>query len=346
MLRFKDKNQCEFDVLGMGEVMLRLSPSGKERISQGETFMKNAGGAELNVVSGISQLGLRTGIITRLPANEMGSFIKNKIRYSGTSDDYILYDDTPDARLGIYYYESGAYPRVPVVNYDRRHSSFCGLDIEQLPAGMYASTRLFHVSGITPALCDRLRRGTLAAVRAFKEAGAVVSFDVNYRAALWDEDSARACICELLPYVDVLFIAEETLHRMFRQSGELPEIQRRFAKEHPGLSVLASTMRTVVSPTRHNFTSLVYDVDQDRHYTEPPYENIEVVDRIGSGDAYVAGALYGLLTDGTIDSAAAYGNAMSAVKNTVPGDMTACSMVDIERVITAHRRGQSSEMVR
>ena len=94
--------QREFDVLGIGEVMLRLSPEGKDRISMSESFEKCAGGSELNVVSGISQLGLRTGIVTRLPDNEIGKFIKNKIRYTGTSDDFVTYDSTCEKRLGIY----------------------------------------------------------------------------------------------------------------------------------------------------------------------------------------------------------------------------------------------------
>ena len=117
----KEKN---YKVLGIGEVMLRLSPVGKERISYCETFEKKAGGSELNVVSGVSMLGLRTGIITKLPKTEIGKFIKLKIRYSGTSDDFVIYDRSPDKRLGVYYYESGAYPRLPVVSYDRANSSF------------------------------------------------------------------------------------------------------------------------------------------------------------------------------------------------------------------------------
>ena len=109
MLKISKKRN--FSVLGIGEVMLRLSPVGKERISYCETFEKMAGGSELNVVAGVSMLGLRTGMITKLPHNEIGKFIKHKIRYAGTSDDYIIYDDSPNMRLGVYYYESGAYPR-------------------------------------------------------------------------------------------------------------------------------------------------------------------------------------------------------------------------------------------
>ena len=113
----------DFDLLSLGEILLRLSPPNNERIVRGETFQKQVGGAELNVVSGVSLLGLRTGIISKLPDNALGTYAKNRVRFCGVSDDYLVYDEDPDARLGIYYYENGAYPRKPSVVYDRRHAS-------------------------------------------------------------------------------------------------------------------------------------------------------------------------------------------------------------------------------
>jgi 2-dehydro-3-deoxygluconokinase len=345
MLSFK--NDREFDALGIGEVMLRLSPAGKERISYCETFEKMAGGSELNVVSGISMLGLRTGMITKLPKSEIGKFIKHKIRFAGTSDDYILYDDSEDKRLGIYYYESGAYPRLPIVSYDRKHSSFTTFKEDELPENIYSSTKLFHTSGITLALSHEIRREVTKMVKKFHDAGAMISFDVNYRASLWSEEDAKSSICKLLPFIDILFISEETLRRMFGKTGTLKEIHMQFAKDYPNLSVIASTSRTVISPTKHSFTSLVYDCKQACHYEEAPYENIDVVDRIGSGDAYVAGARYALARFRSIEKMAQYGDAMSALKSTVLGDMTECDLADVERTIKTHTTdGPKNEMVR
>ena len=102
-----------FDLLGLGEVLLRLSPSNNERLVRGETLKKQVGGAELNVVSGVSLLGLRTGIISKIPNNDIGIYARNQIRFCCVSDDYLVYDDKSDARLGVYYYENGAYPRKP-----------------------------------------------------------------------------------------------------------------------------------------------------------------------------------------------------------------------------------------
>ena len=345
MIKFNTSR--EFDALGIGEVMLRLSPSGKERISHSETFEKMAGGSELNVVSGISMLGLRTGMITKLPKSEIGKFIKHKIRFAGTSDDYILYDDSEDKRLGIYYYESGAYPRLPIVSYDRKLSSFTTFKADELPEDIYGSTKIFHTSGITLALSHEIRREVTKMVKSFHDAGALISFDVNYRASLWSEEAAKASIEKLLPLIDILFISEETSRRMFGMDGTLKEIHKSFAEKYPNLSVIASTSRTVISPTKHTFTSLVYDCKENRHYEEAPYENIDVVDRIGSGDAYVAGALYGLLKRGDIDSAVKYGNAMAALKNTIVGDMIISDLSEVDRIITAHSStGPKSEMIR
>ena len=122
-----------FDMMSFGEIMLRLSPPQNERMVRGEVFEKRAGGSELNVASGISLLGLRTGIISKLPANDLGTYIKNRVRFVGVSDDYLLYDSTPGARLGVYYYESGAHPRKPSLVYDRMYSSINNISLEEIP---------------------------------------------------------------------------------------------------------------------------------------------------------------------------------------------------------------------
>lgn len=344
---FEDLPQRNFVVLGIGEVMLRLSPVGKERISFSETFEKQAGGSELNVVSGISMLGLRTGIITKLPRNEIGKFVKHKIRYSGTSDDFIIYDDSPQKRLGVYYYESGAYPRPPVASYDRAGSSFTTFRREEIGEGVYSDANVFHTSGITLALNETLAENVIEMMRRFKENGTLISFDVNYRASLWDEERARATIERILPLVDILFVSEETSRRMFALTGTHEEMQREFSRRYPGLKVIAGTKRKVISTQKHSFHSLVYDCLSGESYLSEPYENIDVVDRIGSGDAYVAGALFGLLRHHTIRAAAMYGDAMASVKETIGGDMTLCDIADIERVIQNHTTtGPKSEMVR
>ena len=339
-----DKNS--FDLITFGEIMLRLSPPRHARIVDGDIFEKRAGGAELNVASGVALLGLRTGIVSKLPQNELGTFIKNRIRFVGVSDDYLVYDDTPDARLGLYYYEMGAAPRKPTIVYDRHQASVTRIKMSEIPDDIYRSARMFHTSGISLALCQNMQNVAVELIRRFKSAGATISFDVNYRANLWGEEEARKTIEEILPLVDVLFVSEETSRRMFKKTGDLKDIMKSYATDY-GVKIVATTQRTVISPRKHNFTSIVYDARSDKFYTEAPYNDIDVIDRIGSGDAYVAGVLFGLLKYGDPEKAMQFGNATSSVKNTVPGDLPSSDFKEINRIIREHHStGPVSEMNR
>ena len=213
-----------------------------------------------------------------------------------------------------------------------------------IDAEAFSSARMFHLSGISLALGTR--DVAIQVLKKFKENGALISFDVNYRANLWGEDEARETIKGILPLVDVLFVSEETSRRMFQKTGELQDIMKSYAQEY-GVKIVATTQRTVLSPRKHNFTSVLYSAQQDAFYTEPPYTNIDVIDRIGSGDAYVAGVLFGLLKYGDPQKAMQFGNATSSVKNTVPGDLPSSDFKEIDRIIREHNAtGPVSEMNR
>lgn len=336
----------QFDLLTLGEIMLRLSPPNYERMTRGDVFDKRAGGSELNVASGVALLGLRTGVISKLPQNALGTFIKNRIRFEGVSDDYLIYDDSPEARLGIYYYENGAAPRKPSIVYDRMNSSMTRISLDEIPESVYTSSRMFHTSGITLALNKNTCEVASEMIKRFKKGGAIVSFDCNYRANLWSEEDARAAIKDILPYVDILFVSEETSRRMMQKEGELKDIMKSYTKEYP-ISIVCTTRREVISPRKHNFTSVIYDAKKDAFYSEKPYTNIDVIDRIGSGDAYVSGVLYGLLKYDDVQKALAYGNATSSVKNTIPGDLPASDLKEIDGIIKNHQsEGPTSELNR
>lgn len=337
----------EFDLLSLGEVLLRLSPPGNERLVRGESLQKQVGGAELNVVSGVSLLGLRTGIISKLPANDIGTYAKNRIRFCGVSDDYLVYDSSRDARLGVYYYENGAYPRKPGIVYDRMYTSVNKIDIQDFPEELFQSARCFHTSGITLALSRQCRKTAIEMIRRFKDNGTQISFDVNFRGNLWSGDEARECIEQILPFVDIFFCSEETARLTFQKTGDARSIMKSFTRDYP-VSVVASTQRIVHSPKVHTFGSVIYDAKADEFYEEEPYRNIEVIDRIGSGDAYVSGVLYGLLSEGGgCRKALEVGNAASAVKNTIPGDLPSSDLHEIETVIRSHHTtGPQQEMDR
>ena len=338
----------KFDLLTLGEIMLRLSPQNNERISKCKMFEKHIGGAEMNVACGVSLTGLRTGVISKIPNSEIGDYVRNKVRFNGVSDDYLVYDQSKNARLGVYYYEMGAFPRKPQVVYDRAGSSITTIKLEDFPEDMYTNTRCFHTSGITLALSQQCRETTIAMIKKFKEAGALISFDVNFRGNLWTGAEAKECIEGILPYVDIFFCSEDTAKLTFGKTGDVREILKSFTEEYP-ISIVAATQRTVHSPKQHSFGSVISNAKEDKYYEEEPYRNIEVIDRIGSGDQYCAGVLYGLLSsDMDCQRALAYGNARSAGKNTIPGDMPSMDKDEIDNLIADHndKSGYKSEMKR
>lgn len=337
----------DFDLISLGEIMLRLSPPDNERITRGDTLSKQAGGAELNSATGAAMLGLRCGIISKLPANDLGMYIKNRVRLCGVSDDYLVYDDSRDARLGVYYYENGAYPRKPRIVYDRKNTSMNKLSVSDYDEKLFGAARCFHTSGITLALSPRVRETTVEMIKRFKEHGALISFDVNFRGNLWTGAEAKECIETILPWVDIFFCSEDTARLTFLKEGDAKDIMKSFAREYP-ISIVASTQRVVHSPKRHTFGSMIYSAKEDRFYEEAPYSDIEVVDRIGSGDAYISGVLYGLLShEGDCRKALEYGNAVSALKNTIPGDLLSTDLKEIEGIIREHKStGRIAEMDR
>lgn len=337
----------EFDLITFGETMLRLSPPVNELLYKSDSFKKHAGGAELNVACGVSLLGCRSGIITRLPKNQLGTFIKNRIRSASVSDDFIIWDDSPKARVGIYYYENGAYPRKPTVVYDRKNSSITKINKSEIPDDIYTKTRMFYTSGITLALSEATRHLAIDMIKKFKEQGARIAFDVNYRATLWSEEEARTTIKKILPYVDILFVSEESCRRMFQMTGTLEDMHRQFCDKYPNIQLIATSQREVISPKVHSFGSTVYLRRLDKFYREKPYKDIDVVDRIGSGDAYCAGVLFGLLKYDDAQKAVEFGNATCATKNTIFGDLPVSDFTEIQAIINAHHStGAQSEMNR
>ena len=181
----------KYDVITLGEILLRLSTPINGRLAQGDTFMKHLGGAELNIASEIGQLGLNTAIISKIPTNLLAAFIKNQLNASRVSENYLIEDHSDDSRVGIYYYEYGSYPRKPRVVYDRKHSSINNIEISDVPQTLFYNTRLFHTSGITLGLGGKAQDFAIHCIKEFKKQGTLISFDVNYRANLWTGEEAR-----------------------------------------------------------------------------------------------------------------------------------------------------------
>jgi len=339
----------DFDVVTLGEILLRFCPGGNRRIVDSTIFESTIGGAEFNVAAALANLELKTAIITKLPFSSLGELGKKSIRTNNVATKFVTYDNSENSRMGIYFKQDGAHPRIPEIVYDRQNTSFSRMKrISEFENLSSCQCKIFHTTGISLAIIPEF---TKECIKMFSKNGAKISFDVNYRANLWEgkEELRKRDILEILKYIDIFFCSEESLRKTFypdyNKGKTLKELQEKFANEY-GIEIICSTKRIVKSPKIHDFSSLVFS--NGISYKGEEYHNIDIVDRVGSGDAYIAGMLYGLLKyNWKIKKAQMYANALSVYKNTIPGDILDVAISKIEQIIK-YNSGDSStpEMVR
>jgi 2-dehydro-3-deoxygluconokinase len=316
------------DVVTFGECMLRLSPPDFQRLEQASQLNITVGGSELNVAAGVARLGLTAAWVSRLPENPLGRMVRNKAREMGVDTSNVLW--TKDDRLGLYFVEYGASPRASSVLYDRAHSAIARIQPGQVNWGAaFQGCRLFHVSGITPALSDQAAAVTAEAISAAKRAGALVSYDLNYRAKLWSQEKAKQVQTPFMGQVDILITTEEDIERVFGITGaDYREVARSLA-EHFRLKVVAITLRGTPSVWRNTWSALAF---ADGKFYDDGIYDVEVVDRVGSGDTFSAGFLYGYLTDG-VERGVRVGNAFAALKHTSWGDFNWATREETEALL-------------
>jgi len=313
------------DVVTFGETMIRLAPPDFERLEQASTLKVTIGGSELTVAAGVCRLGLSAAWVSRLPDNPLGRMVRNKAREQGVDTSYIVWSDGD--RMGLYFVEYGASPRASKVLYDRANSAISRIKPGEIDwARVLSDARLFHTSGITPALSDSAALVTEEALKTAKEVGCLVSYDLNYRAKLWSQEKAREVQTLFMNYVDILLTTEEDTKRVF---GIVREDYKQVAVELAekfGFKVVTITLRGNPSIWRNTWTAIAYA--DGTFYDDVTYE-IEVVDRVGGGDNYTAGFLYGYLTEG-LAKGVRYGNAFSALKQTSWGDLNWSTLEEVE----------------
>jgi len=317
-----------YDLVTFGETMIRLSPPDFQRLEQTHILDVNVGGSELNVAVAAQRLGLRAAYVTRLTRNPLGRMIANKAREHGVDTSHIVWTD--EDRVGSYFVEFGASPRPNSVIYDRRDSAIARIcpgevDWEAVFQGM----PLFHTSGITPGLSPLAAEVTKEAVQKAKEKGLKVSIDLNYRARLWPQDEARKVMTELVELADILITTEEDTERVFGiKEKTYDEVARTLAEKFQ-LEAVAITLRETPSVWRNTWSAIAYA--EGEIHRAPTFE-IEIVDRVGSGDSFDGGFLFGYLLEGPAVGVR-YGVAMSALKQTNPGDLCWATREEVERVL-------------
>jgi 2-dehydro-3-deoxygluconokinase len=317
-----------YDVVTFGEAMVRLAPPNFSRLEQARSLDVQVGGAELNTAAGLARLGRRAAWVSRLTDNPLGRLVANRAREAGVAVDHVVW--TPEDRVGVYYLEFGAAPRASSVLYDRKGSAISAIrpGMVDWPAAL-AGARWFHVTGITPALSPTAAGATREALAAARAAGAGTSVDLNYRAKLWPPAEAGRCMAELMRSCDVLITTEEDLERVFGVRAAGHEAAAAAAAERFGLKAVAVTLRDNPLVWRNTWTAIAYragEVLRARAY------EVEVVDRLGAGDAFAAGLIHGLL-DGDLQKGLDHGVALSALKHSVPGDFAWVTREEVEALL-------------
>jgi 2-dehydro-3-deoxygluconokinase len=301
------------DVVTLGEVLLRLSVPSPGRFETTRQLDVQIGGAEANVAAACARLGLRAAWVSAVPSNFWGERVRREIRNHGVDCDYVV--SVPDARLGVYFLEYGVAPRPIQVLYDRRDSAFARLTPDMVDWEPVRRARLVHISGVTPALGDNAR----ALVRRLVEEASTVSFDVNYRAALWSPEEARTFVQWLLPYIRYFFLGQSEARTIFGQVGSAEATLEALTRLAP---------KATIALLQGEDGSTV--LDSGRVWRPSIRHSVQVIDPIGAGDAYVAGYLWASLrgrsTQQSIDAAATVG----ALKCSTWGDIALITERDVD----------------
>ncbi len=342
-------------VVTFGEIMLRLAPQGFLRFSQATSFDVVYGGGESNVAVSLANYGVPVDFVTRLPENDLGQCALMELRKRGVGTDKIVFGGT---RLGIYFLETGAVSRGSKVVYDRAHSAMA-----EIKAGMvdwdavFKEVEWFHWTGITPAISQGAADACLEAVKAASERGITISTDLNYRAKLWtycDAAKREDIMSELTSYCDIVLGNEEDAEKHFGIKPEGLDIttQGEHVKAEAFLSVckqmmerfpkakkVITTLRGSLSASHNTWAGVLYDGTS--LLASPEYQITHIVDRVGGGDSFMGGLIYGLLKYPEDDqNALNFAVAASCLKHTIKGDANLVTVAEVEKLMSGDASGR------
>lgn len=336
-------------VVSFGEIMLRLKPLGMERFFQSPYFEATFGGGEANVAVSLANFGMDASYVTVLPQNEVGDACVAELRKFGVDTGFIK---RAPGRMGIYYLENGANQRPSKVIYDRADSAMAKagpgtMDWKTVFDGM----SWFHITGITPAISQSAADLSLKAVRTAKEMGLTVSCDFNYRKNLWKYGkSAVEVMTELVKYVDIGIANEEDCQKALGikadvevEKGELNTKQyeiltKKVLDSFPHMKAIAITLRESRSADSNGWSACLYD--GQKFYLSRKYEIADIVDRVGGGDSFAAGLIYGLATYTDREAALGFAVAASCLKHSISGDFNRVTVAEVEKLMGGDGSGR------
>ena len=316
------------DVITFGEAMVRLAPPHFQRLEQARSLDVEIGGAELNTAAGLARLGRSVAWVSQLPANPLGRLIAARTREAGVSDAHVQYH--PEARCGLYFLEFGAAPRASSIVYDRKDSAAALMTPGQFDwATIFQGARWFHVTGITAALSPSAADAVAESLAAARAAKLGVSIDLNYRSKLWTPAEAGRVMSRLVQGCDVLIASEADAEQLFGVRGAtFAEVAGQLVDRFQ-LGAVAGVRRETPLVWRNRCAAVGYVKGE---VIETPWYEVEIVDRLGAGDALAAGLIHGLL-DGDFARGLNYGAALGALKHTIPGDLPWFTREEIDAVL-------------
>ncbi len=334
-------------VVTFGEIMLRLAPEGYLRFVQADKFTAIYGGGEANVAVSLANYGMDAAFVTKVPDNPIGQSAVNAMRRFGVRTDYMV---RGGERLGIYFCEKGASQRPSKVVYDRKYSS-----ISQAQKGdfnwdeIFEGADWFHFTGITPALGDNVAEIALEACKAAKRHGVTVSCDLNFRKNLWTSERAGQVMSGLMEYVDVCIANEEDAEKVFgikaadtdvvggKLNHEGYKDVAKQLKDRFNFSKVAITLRTSISASDNKWAAMLYDGEEFYFSREYP---VHIVDRVGGGDSFGAGLIYGLLNNYSSKDALEFAVAASCLKHSIEGDVNLVTVDEVKALAGGDASGR------
>ena len=336
------------NIITLGEIMLRLSPSGQNvRFVQADRFDVIYGGGEANVAVSCANYGHHATFVTKLPAHEIGQSAINALRRYGVDTSHIARGGN---RIGIYYAETGVSMRPSKVIYDRAGSSIseakpADFDFDAIMEG----ADWFHWSGITPTISDSAAELTRLACEAAKRHGVTVSVDLNFRKKLWTSEKAQQVMRPLMQYVDVCIGNEEDAQLCLGfkpdadveggntdadgYKGIFEQMRREF-----GFKYVVSTLRESLSASHNGWKAMIFDGNE--FYVSKRYDILPIIDRVGGGDSFSGGLIHGLLTKQSMGEALEFAVAASALKHTINGDFNMVSAEEVEALAGGNANGR------
>lgn len=327
-------------VVTLGEIMLRLSAPNYQKIVQAQSFDAVYGGGEANVAVSLAKFGLNSSFVTKVPQNALGTSAEQQLNRFGVSTEHVLHGGD---RLGIYFFEKGFSIRPSKVYYDRKNSAFALSKVEEYDFdAIFADADWFHISGITPALSEELFQLSKKALETAKAKGLTTSCDLNYRSALWSFGEARVKMTELIPYVDVCIGIEplallgddgqdikDRLPKNPSPEDYVPVMEQ--LRDRFGIRYVAMTKREHVSVNCNRLQAYLYDGSQLYQSTEAV---VDIIDRVGTGDAFSAGMIYSLINDFKPQDAVEFATGCFALKHTIEGDANLIPISDVEKYMS------------